>query len=94
MMSEPKLLLLDEPSLGLAPIVVDEIFEAIVKLCGEGMTVLVAEESTKKVFRYADRAYVAQVGRIVLEGAIDQVRGHPDLASAFLGQSHMSEPQK
>ena len=68
LMNGPKLLLLDEPSLGLAPILVDEIFRVIQKIRDEGVTVLLVEQNAKKALELADVAYVFETGRVVLQG--------------------------
>ena len=70
LMANPKLLLLDEPSMGLAPILVDEIFEIIKKINEDGTTILLVEQNAKMALGIADRAYVLETGKIVLEGVI------------------------
>jgi branched-chain amino acid transport system ATP-binding protein len=67
-MARPKLLLLDEPSLGLGPIVVNQIFNALEKLNQEGVTILLVEQYVTKALEFSDRAYVLERGRIVMEG--------------------------
>lgn len=89
LMSEPRLLMLDEPSLGLAPIVVQEIFETIAALARDGTTVLLAEENARKALRFADRAYVLETGRIVLEDSAAHLLDHDDVTAAYLGRSHL-----
>jgi branched-chain amino acid transport system ATP-binding protein len=76
LMSAPRLLMLDEPSLGLAPIVVHEILETVAALAKEGMTILLAEESAKKALEFADRAYVLETGEIVLEDSARALLGN------------------
>ena len=86
MMAEPKLLLLDEPSLGLAPIYIDAIFSFLEKINREqGLTILLVEQNAKKAFGIADRAYVLEDGRIVKHGPAKQIAGDPDVAAAYLG---------
>ena len=86
MMSRPKLLLLDEPSLGLAPLLVREIFAAMVKMQGDdGMGVLVVEQNANLALAHASRAYVLEVGRVVLEGASDELRKNESVRRSYLG---------
>ena len=84
LMSRPRMLLLDEPSLGLAPIFVDRIFELIQELRAEGVTVLLVEQNVHRALEIADRAYVLSVGRVVASGPTDQlVEG--ELERSYLG---------
>jgi branched-chain amino acid transport system ATP-binding protein len=85
-MAAPKVLLLDEPSLGLSPILVRQIFEAIGRLRQEGLTVLLVEQMAGQALALADRAYVLEQGRITLEGAASQVRENPSVMQAYLGR--------
>ena len=86
MMSRPKLLLLDEPSLGLAPLLVREVFAAMVKMQGDdGMGVLVVEQNANLALAHASRAYVLEVGRVVLEGASDELRKNESVRRSYLG---------
>jgi branched-chain amino acid transport system ATP-binding protein len=85
LMSRPKLLMLDEPSLGLMPKLVDEVFEVIVRLRSEGLTVLLVEQSVYEALQVADRAYVIQTGRIVLEGTGDELLANDGVRKAYLG---------
>ena len=86
MMARPKLLLLDEPSLGLAPIVVNEIFEALDRMKGEdGMSVLVVEQNANLVLAHAARAYVLEVGTVVVEGTSDELRANESVRKSYLG---------
>ncbi|MGO9622450.1 MAG: ABC transporter ATP-binding protein [Desulfobaccales bacterium] len=87
LMSRPKLLILDEPSLGLMPKLVDEVFEVIVRLQSEGLTVLLIEQNVYEALQVADRAYVLQTGRIVLEGTGDELLSHDGVRQAYLGIS-------
>jgi branched-chain amino acid transport system ATP-binding protein len=85
-MARPKLLLLDEPSLGLAPLVVKEIFAALVKLNqDEGTAVLVVEQNANLVLASAARAYVLEVGRVVVEGASDELKANESVRRSYLG---------
>ncbi|GHV44980.1 ABC transporter ATP-binding protein [Synergistales bacterium] len=85
LMSRPKLLLLDEPSLGLAPIIVHEIFEAIKQIAREGTTVLFVEQNTKIALSVAQRGYVLQVGELVLNGTCEELFANKDVQKIFLG---------
>jgi branched-chain amino acid transport system ATP-binding protein len=86
MMARPRLLLLDEPSLGLAPLVVKEIFEALAKMKGEdGMAVLVVEQNANLALAHASRAYVLEVGRVVVEGTSDELRANESVRKSYLG---------
>jgi branched-chain amino acid transport system ATP-binding protein len=85
LMAKPRLLLLDEPTLGLAPIIVEEIELAISRLAGEGMTILVAEQNAAMAMRVAHRVYVLTSGRISLEGAPAELARSPEIARLYLG---------
>ncbi|MEW5745103.1 MAG: ABC transporter ATP-binding protein [Nitrospirota bacterium] len=85
LMSKPKLLMFDEPSLGLAPILVREIFNVITKIRQEGTTVLIVEQNVKQTLSVADRAYVLESGRIVLEGTGTALLGDEHVRKAYLG---------
>jgi branched-chain amino acid transport system ATP-binding protein len=86
MMAKPKLLLLDEPSLGLAPLVVKDIFEALAKLKQEeGMSVLVVEQNANLALAHASRAYVLEVGRVVVDGTSDELRRNESVRRSYLG---------
>jgi branched-chain amino acid transport system ATP-binding protein len=86
MMARPKLLLLDEPSLGLAPIVVNEIFEALERMKGQdGISVLVVEQNANLVLAHAARAYVLEVGTVVVEGTSDELRANESVRKSYLG---------
>jgi branched-chain amino acid transport system ATP-binding protein len=86
LMSRPRLLLLDEPSLGLAPLVVHTIFEAIDEIRGQGMTVLLVEQNAHAALKHSDRAYVLETGRIVMEGASKDLAADPRIKEAYLGE--------
>ena len=85
LMSHPKLLLLDEPSLGLAPIMVEKIFSAIQKVRLEGGTILLVEQNARQALEIADRGYVIETGFIILEGTADQLKADANVEKAYLG---------
>jgi branched-chain amino acid transport system ATP-binding protein len=85
LMSRPKVLLLDEPSLGLAPILVETIFQVIREVNAEGTTVLLIEQNALKALSVAHRGYVLETGRIVKEGTARQLLDSPDVQKAYLG---------
>ena len=85
LMSEPKLLLLDEPSLGLAPAIVDSMYDSFAALHKAGQTILLAEQSVDLALEAADHAYVLQVGRTVLEGPAKAMADNPDVQRIYLG---------
>jgi len=85
LMSEPKLLLLDEPSLGLAPSLVETLYETLVRLHDEGLTLLLAEQSIHLALEVADFAYVLQTGRTVLAGPADELAKDPQVQRIYLG---------
>jgi branched-chain amino acid transport system ATP-binding protein len=86
MMARPRLLLLDEPSLGLAPLVVKEIFEALEKMkSDDSMSVLVVEQNARLALAHASRAYVLEVGRVVVEGTSDELRVNESVRKSYLG---------
>ena len=86
LMSRPRLLLLDEPSLGLAPIVVHQIFEAIDNIRAEGTTILLVEQNANAALHHSDRAYVLETGRIVMQGDSKQLAEDPKVKEAYLGE--------
>jgi branched-chain amino acid transport system ATP-binding protein len=86
LMSEPKLLLMDEPSMGLAPILVERNFEIIQQVHESGVAILVVEQNANVSLSIADRGYVLQTGRIVLSGAASSLIQHEDLRKAYLGR--------
>lgn len=85
LMSHPKLLMMDEPSMGLAPILVDQIFEIIQSLHKAGTTILLVEQNAQKALRVADRAYVLETGRIVMSGTGKELSASPEVQKAYLG---------
>ncbi len=86
LMSRPRLLLLDEPSLGLAPLVVHTIFEAIEDIRSRGTTILLVEQNAHAALKHSDRAYVLETGRIVMEGASKDLAADPRIKEAYLGE--------
>jgi ABC-type branched-subunit amino acid transport system ATPase component len=85
LLAHPRLLLLDEPSLGLAPQMVDTVFEIIERIHGEGVTILLVEQNALRALEIADRAYVVETGRILLSGTGAALRRNPDVQKAYLG---------
>jgi branched-chain amino acid transport system ATP-binding protein len=85
LMSRPKILLLDEPSLGLAPILVDTIFQVIQEINSQGTTILLIEQNAAKALQVANRGYVLETGRIVQEGSAKALLESPDVQRAYLG---------
>jgi len=86
MMARPKLLLLDEPSLGLAPLMVNQIFEALARMkSDDGMSVLVVEQNANLALEYAARAYLLEVGNVVVEGTSDELRANESVRKSYLG---------
>ena len=85
LMAKPKLMLLDEPSLGLAPLIVKSLFEVIRQLRDEGVTVVLVEQNAKAALRLADRAYVLETGEVVLEGPADELLADDRVAATYLG---------
>jgi branched-chain amino acid transport system ATP-binding protein len=87
LMSSPKMLLLDEPSLGLAPILVKEILNLILRLRDEGLTILLVEQDASAALKIADRGYVMERGRITIEGSARDLMGDDKVRQAYLGKS-------
>ena len=85
LMAKPRLLILDEPSLGLAPMLVEHIFEVIEQLKSEGLTILLVEQNVHHALDLADRAYIMEGGRITLEGSAADLKHDPRVESAYLG---------
>jgi len=85
LMAKPKLLLLDEPSMGLSPILVNEIFDIIKKINAEGVTVLLVEQNANKALSIANRAYVLETGNITVSGDAKEVASNPRVKEAYLG---------
>jgi branched-chain amino acid transport system ATP-binding protein len=85
-MSAPRVLLLDEPSLGLSPILVQQVFATIKQINGQGTTVLLVEQNALQALSIAHRAYVLQTGRVVLTGPAEQVMQNETVRKAYLGE--------
>jgi len=85
LMSGPKLLLLDEPSAGLAPVVVQSIFELVRRICAQGYTVLIVEQNIRQVLKVVSRAYLLDAGRIVQSGTSAELLAAPEIQKAYLG---------
>ena len=86
LMSDPKILLLDEPSLGLAPIIVDNVFDVIIQLNRQGHTILLVEQNAYRSLEVAHFAYVLETGRMTLEGEASTLIDHPHVKKAYLGR--------
>jgi branched-chain amino acid transport system ATP-binding protein len=85
LMSGPKLLLLDEPSAGLAPVVVQQVFELVQRIRAQGYTVLIVEQNVRQVLKVVDRAYLLEVGRIRASGAAAELAASDDIRKAYVG---------
>ena len=92
LMAQPKLLLLDEPSLGLAPLVVREILRVVGQLREHGTTILLVEQNARAALRVADRAYVLETGRVVMEGTASELAANEDVQKAYLGKRRQPIP--
>jgi branched-chain amino acid transport system ATP-binding protein len=91
LMSRPKLLLLDEPSLGLAPVLVHQVFDAIQEIARQGTTILLVEQNALKALEISARAYVLEVGRIILQGTGKELLHNPTVQAAYLGVRQRKE---
>ena len=85
LMSEPRLLMLDEPSLGLAPVIVEQVFDVLGELCRAGLTILLIEQNVQQALELADRAYVLESGHVVRAGVAPDLLADPEIAQHFLG---------
>jgi branched-chain amino acid transport system ATP-binding protein len=85
LMAQPKMLLFDEPSLGLAPLIVEQVFETIRRIHASGVSILLIEQNVTKALDLVGRAYVLEGGRIVAEGRPDELRAQPHIRAAYLG---------
>jgi branched-chain amino acid transport system ATP-binding protein len=85
-MSRPQVLLLDEPSMGLSPIMVDKIFEVVADVAAQGVTLLLVEQNAARALSIAQRAYVMESGLITLSGQAKQLLSDPQVRAAYLGQ--------
>lgn len=88
LMGAPELLLLDEPSLGLAPLIIRDIFKIITKIKEDGRTILIVEQNAKQTLKIADYAYVLEIGKVKSEGKAADLLNDKELISAYLGESH------
>jgi branched-chain amino acid transport system ATP-binding protein len=86
-MSRPKLLLLDEPSMGLAPLMVQKVFETVLAISGEGVTILLIEQNAKLALEVSNRGYVMESGTITLSGDARDLLSNPKVREAYLGES-------
>lgn len=91
LMSSPRLLMLDEPSLGLAPALVDQIFELIARLHQRGVTILMVEQNVDRSLEIVDRAYVLRTGLIESQGTPEQLRTHADIEGIYMGDKHRAK---
>ena len=85
MMARPEMLLLDEPSMGLAPLFIQEIFDVIEEINKAGTTVFLVEQNARKALRIADYAYVMETGKIVMQGPAAEIASNPNVMAAYLG---------
>jgi branched-chain amino acid transport system ATP-binding protein len=85
LMARPRICLFDEPSLGLAPKIVASVFETLAQIKAMGMTILLVEQNSMMALNLADRAYLFEAGKIVLEGPANELKSHPDVMRAYLG---------
>jgi len=85
LLARPTLMMLDEPSLGLSPILVNQLFDLIASLNQDGLSILLVEQNTHKALQTASRGYVLELGRVVVEGTPDQLRSGDQLEAAYLG---------
>ena len=88
LMARPKLLLLDEPSMGLAPLVVRDIMSTVSGLRDKGMTILMVEQNARASLKISDRGYVLETGRVVLQGRSDELMNDSDVKRAYLGKDY------
>jgi branched-chain amino acid transport system ATP-binding protein len=84
-MADPKLLMLDEPSLGLAPLMVEEVFRVVKEINASGVTLLLVEQNTQHALMLSNRGYVLEAGRVVLSGSGQQLLANADVRKAYLG---------
>jgi len=94
LMSKPRLLLLDEPSLGLSPVALDQVYETIRKVHGEGVNMLLVEQNTALALSVADRVYILRTGKVVLSGNCGEISSQDRLLRAYLGSSGEEDTQK
>ena len=94
LMARPALLMLDEPSMGLAPLVVKDVFDAIVRISRAGSTVLLVEQNARAALKIAHRGYVLETGRIVLQGTSEELLANQDMQRAYLGRDPGAEMER
>ncbi len=87
LMARPRLLMLDEPSLGLAPLIVQGIFDVIRQLHARGVTILLVEQNARQALQVADRGYLLETGRVVLSGPVAELQANPEVERFYLGGS-------
>ena len=88
LMAKPKLLLLDEPSMGLAPMMAHNVFKTIGRLRDEGVTILLVEQNARAALHISDRAYVMETGKIIMEGPSEELLNHNQIKRAYLGKGY------
>lgn len=88
LMGHPRLLMMDEPSLGIAPLIVRSIYQTVAALKRQGLTVLLVEQNARAALAVADRAYVLETGQIILEGTSQELTDNPDVQRAYLGKEY------
>jgi branched-chain amino acid transport system ATP-binding protein len=93
LMARPALLMMDEPSMGLAPLVVKELFGIVARIAQQGSTVLLVEQNARSALRIARRGYVLETGRVVLEGASEDLLANRDVQRAYLGRDVQAEAE-
>ncbi len=91
LMSQPRLLMLDEPSLGLAPLIVADIFRTVSELKQAGVSVLLVEQNARAALQIADRAYVMELGEFVMNGSAKDISGDQRVVASYLGFQHKEE---
>ena len=89
LMSKPEILLLDEPSMGLAPKIVTEIFRIIAELRERGTTIFLVEQNARAALKIADRGYVLETGRMIMEGYSEELLGNKEIERAYLGRGSL-----
>ncbi|HEY9072900.1 MAG TPA: ABC transporter ATP-binding protein [Desulfobaccales bacterium] len=88
LMAHPRLLMLDEPSMGLAPLMVNQVYQILAELKQTGTTILLVEQNARAALKVADRGYVLETGRIILDGAAAELREDPEVQRAYLGKGY------
>ena len=88
LMARPRLLMLDEPSMGLAPRMVTQVYDILAELKAAGTTILLVEQNARAALKVADRGYVLETGRIILDGAAADLRDDPEVQRAYLGKGY------